>query len=150
MIMEREAFFTGYCRQTDGARTVCVEAEDGELNASDYAVVELSSFQLMDMEHSSHVAVVTNVSPNHLNWHVDYEEYSVMLINGIIAYERRGDSGSANILKKELQSLKQEMEGLNNHVSKLGSMIIDQPVTQLPDEVLNYINLFNREDGDSH
>ena len=29
--MEKEAFFSGYCRQIDGARTVCAEAEDGKL-----------------------------------------------------------------------------------------------------------------------
>ena len=39
-------------------------------------VVELSSFQLMDMTHSPHVAVITNVTPNHLDWHRGMEEYS--------------------------------------------------------------------------
>ena len=29
--MERETFFSGYCRQIDGARTVCVEADGTEL-----------------------------------------------------------------------------------------------------------------------
>lgn len=33
--MEREAFFTGYCRQIDSARTVCVEAEGKELTEVD-------------------------------------------------------------------------------------------------------------------
>ena len=33
--MEREAFFTGYCRQSDGARTVCVVAEGKELTEVD-------------------------------------------------------------------------------------------------------------------
>jgi UDP-N-acetylmuramoylalanine--D-glutamate ligase len=40
-----------------------------------FAVVELSSFQLMKMTRSPMIAVVTNISPNHLNWHVDMEEY---------------------------------------------------------------------------
>lgn len=38
-------------------------------------IVELSSFQLFDMTHSPDVAVITNITPNHLDWHVDYEEY---------------------------------------------------------------------------
>jgi len=38
-------------------------------------VVELSSFQLMDMTHSPHVAVVTNLAPNHLDVHKDMDEY---------------------------------------------------------------------------
>lgn len=33
--MEKEAFFSGYCRQLDGARTVCAEAEDGKLTGVD-------------------------------------------------------------------------------------------------------------------
>ena len=46
-----------------------------EMKEEDYAVVELSSFQLMDMKRSPHVAVVTNLAPNHLDVHKDMEEY---------------------------------------------------------------------------
>ncbi len=31
--MEQEYFFSGYCRQTDGSRTVAVETEDGVVTA---------------------------------------------------------------------------------------------------------------------
>ena len=47
---------------------------DGML-AMDYAVLELSSFQLMTMKHSPHIAVVTNLAPNHLDVHRDMAEY---------------------------------------------------------------------------
>ncbi len=46
-----------------------------QMQDTDYAVVELSSFQLMDMKRSPHVAVITNLSPNHLDVHKDMEEY---------------------------------------------------------------------------
>ena len=46
-----------------------------EMKCEDFAVVELSSFQLMDMTHSPQVAVITNLSPNHLDVHKDMEEY---------------------------------------------------------------------------
>ena len=39
------------------------------------AVVELSSFQLISMRTSPKVAVVTNVTPNHLDHHKDMQEY---------------------------------------------------------------------------
>ena len=39
------------------------------------AVVELSSFQLISMRVSPKVAVVTNVTPNHLDHHKDMQEY---------------------------------------------------------------------------
>lgn len=46
-----------------------------EMNTEDIVVLELSSFQLMQMEVSPDIAVITNVSPNHLNVHKSYEEY---------------------------------------------------------------------------
>lgn len=42
----------------------------------DFAVVELSSFQLQTMKTSASTAVITNITPNHLNWHVGMEEYT--------------------------------------------------------------------------
>ena len=47
----------------------------GDVEAGDIAVVELSSFQLISMRHSPRVAVVTNVTPNHLDHHKDMQEY---------------------------------------------------------------------------
>ena len=46
-----------------------------QMGKDDFAVVELSSFQLMDMTHSANVAVVTNLAPNHLDVHKDMDEY---------------------------------------------------------------------------
>ena len=46
-----------------------------QMKETDVAVVELSSFQLMDMAHSPRVAVITNLAPNHLDVHKDMEEY---------------------------------------------------------------------------
>ena len=46
-----------------------------QMKETDYAVVELSSFQLMDMTRSPARAVVTNLAPNHLDVHRDMDEY---------------------------------------------------------------------------
>lgn len=46
-----------------------------EIDADDVVVVELSSFQLISMRKSPHIAVVTNISPNHLDVHKDMDEY---------------------------------------------------------------------------
>lgn len=46
-----------------------------EMKPEDIVVLELSSFQLMNMNISTDIAVVTNISPNHLNVHKDYQEY---------------------------------------------------------------------------
>ncbi len=50
-------------------------AEAEKMTADDKVVLELSSFQLFSMKHSADVAVVTNVTPNHLDWHKDFDEY---------------------------------------------------------------------------
>jgi UDP-N-acetylmuramoylalanine--D-glutamate ligase len=46
-----------------------------KITAEDIAVVELSSFQLISMRRSPQIAVITNVSPNHLDIHKDMAEY---------------------------------------------------------------------------
>ncbi len=46
-----------------------------DIREDDVVVVELSSFQLISMRKSADVAVVTNVSPNHLDMHKDMQEY---------------------------------------------------------------------------
>ena len=46
-----------------------------QMEPEDLAVVELSSFQLMDMVRSPRRALITNLSPNHLDVHKDMEEY---------------------------------------------------------------------------
>lgn len=46
-----------------------------EMTCGDTAVLELSSFQLQTMNGPAHRAAITNVSPNHLNWHTDMDEY---------------------------------------------------------------------------
>ena len=50
-------------------------AETGSMKPEDVAVLELSSFQLMTMTRSPHIAVVTNLAPNHLDVHKDFQEY---------------------------------------------------------------------------
>ena len=46
-----------------------------EILPDDKVVLELSSFQLIGMEISPDISVITNITPNHLNVHKDFEEY---------------------------------------------------------------------------
>ncbi|GAA4059350.1 UDP-N-acetylmuramoyl-L-alanine--D-glutamate ligase [Actinomadura miaoliensis] len=45
------------------------------IDPDDLVVLELSSFQLMDLQRSPQIAVVLAVTPDHLNWHRDMDEY---------------------------------------------------------------------------
>lgn len=46
-----------------------------EITENDKVILELSSFQLHTMTRSPHVAVITNLSPNHLDYHTSMNEY---------------------------------------------------------------------------
>ena len=66
-----------------------------EIGPGDAAVVELSSFQLTNMKQSPHVAVVTNVAPNHLDWHTDMQEY-IDAKKNLVLYQSAGDRAVLN------------------------------------------------------
>ena len=61
-----------------------------DIGAEDEVVVELSSFQLTGMTQSPQTAVVTNVAPNHLDWHTDMREY-VEAKRNLIAWQTAAD-----------------------------------------------------------
>ncbi|MFA6947552.1 MAG: UDP-N-acetylmuramoyl-L-alanine--D-glutamate ligase [Eubacteriales bacterium] len=61
-----------------------------EMTENDWAVVELSSFQLHTMRRSPHIAVITNISPNHLDYHIDMLEY-IGAKRNIFRHQRPGD-----------------------------------------------------------
>lgn len=46
-----------------------------KLTKKSWVVLEISSFQLIDMDVSPHVAVVLNITQDHLDWHKDLNEY---------------------------------------------------------------------------
>ena len=45
------------------------------MTEADAAAAEISSFQLMDADFEAEAAVITNITPNHLNWHTGMDEY---------------------------------------------------------------------------
>ena len=61
-----------------------------QMKKDDYAVVELSSFQLMDMTASPERAVVTNLAPNHLDVHKDMAEY-IEAKKNIFRFQKESD-----------------------------------------------------------
>ena len=68
---------------------------DGMLS-TDFAVLELSSFQLMTMTRSPHIAVLTNLAPNHLDVHKSMEEY-VWAKENIFRHQQPGDTAIFNL-----------------------------------------------------
>lgn len=66
-----------------------------QIERDDFVVLELSSFQLQDMERSPQVAVVLNISPDHLNHHESMEEY-LQAKSQILAYQAENDVAVLN------------------------------------------------------
>ena len=65
----------GYTCHLGGNIGIPIFTKLNEIQPEDIIVLELSSFQLMEMEVSPDIAAITNITPNHLNIHKDYQEY---------------------------------------------------------------------------
>lgn len=55
--------------------TAALELLKNDIKPEDWVILELSSFQLVDIQHSPGVAVCLMITPEHLDWHGDMYEY---------------------------------------------------------------------------
>lgn len=81
-----------------------------KMKPEDFAVVELSSFQLISMRKSPDICVVTNVAPNHLDVHKDMQEY-IDAKRNIILHQ---NAFSRTVLNKDndiTESFKKDVRG---------------------------------------
>ena len=81
-----------------------------EMEADDWAVLELSSFQLHTMRKSPEIAVITNISPNHLDVHKDYQEY-IDAKKNIMLYQSADDILIVNEDNKVTAEIGKEARG---------------------------------------
>ncbi len=69
----------------------------------------------------------------------EYKEYCYMLITGISLYNEAGDTSSAKICLNQLKSAADSVHTLKDKLSPLGAKIKDQPKTELPDDIEDYL-----------
>ena len=103
----KEAGYTVYVGGNIG-RPLLPDVSD--MVPEDMVVVELSSFQLMTMEQSPNVAVFTNLSPNHLDYHHTMEEYTRAKKN-IYLHQSKNDRAVFNYDNDITRQLAQEAPG---------------------------------------
>lgn len=97
--------------------------EVSKMQESDYVILELSSFQLHTLKKSPHIAVMTNISPNHLDMHKDYQEY-IDAKKNIMLYQTSDDilvTNSGNEITKEIG---EDAKGENRDFSSQSDALI--------------------------
>lgn len=114
-----------------------------EMTPEDVVVLELSSFQLMDMQISPHIAVITNISPNHLDIHKSYEEY-IDAKKNIFKSQNENDILVINYDNEITKEFKNEANGkviYFSRKSKLDDGIIydDEKIKECKDKVRRHI-----------
>ncbi len=73
------------------------------LTKESWVILEMSSFQLIDMKVSPHIAVVLNITKDHLDWHVSREEY-VNAKKNIVSHQNKDDYAVINYEYKDPKS----------------------------------------------
>ena len=91
--MLREAGFTVHLGGNIG-RPLLYRVD--EMRPEDIVVAELSSFQLMSLKRSPHIALITNITPNHLDYHADMAEYIACKRN-LFAHQHAEDTAVYNL-----------------------------------------------------
>lgn len=66
-----------------------------QINPEDWVVLELSSFQLIDLKKSPHISVITNVYSDHMDYHSSRQEYITAKSN-ILKYQEPSDKSILN------------------------------------------------------
>lgn len=85
-------------------------AETEKMKPEDKVILELSSFQLHTMKKSPKVAIITNLSPNHLDVHKDYREY-IDAKKNIMLYQSAEDKLVVNAGNAETAKIGAEARG---------------------------------------
>lgn len=67
-----------------------------KITSSDWVVLELSSFQLQDLQKSPHIAVIVNITCDHLNHHRTKSEY-IRAKQNIVRYQKKNDFAVVNM-----------------------------------------------------
>ncbi len=105
-----------------------------QMTADAKVVVELSSFQLVDMTLSPNVSILTNVTPNHLNIHKDLADY-VTAKKQIYRHQKLGDRLILNGLCPEFAAdrfeVKSEITWFNDRYPGCRQMVFVEKAGQL-------------------
>lgn len=114
-----------------------------EMKPDNIVVLELSSFQLMNMKVSPDIAVITNITPNHLNIHKDYNEY-IEAKKNIFKYQNKDGILILNYDNDITRECSKEANGKvvffsNNSKLDNGFIIDENIIKQCEDKIRKHI-----------
>ena len=132
-----------------------------EMTADDWVILELSS--LHTMQKSPKIAVITNLSPNHLDFHKDYREY-IDAKKNIMLHQHSGDVLIVNASNAETKKIGSEAKGIckdfsskekayvcleNGIITRGGHPVLDTKDIKIPGmhNVENYMAAIAAVDG---
>ena len=104
-----------------------------DMKKDDIVVLELSSFQLMDMSVSPNISLITNISPDHLDIHGSYEEY----INAKKYIFKNQTKNDTLVLNNDDKIVKNFSKEANGKVKYFGSSKI-KDTYYLKDDYIKY------------
>jgi len=102
------------------------------ISEDDFAVCELSSFQLIKMDVSPDIAVLKNIAPNHLDWHRDMDEY-VTAKKNIFLFQSKNGSCVLSADNSYTSSFFDEVKG--TLVPTSGTQMLKNGVSYLEDGI---------------
>lgn len=103
-----------------------------DMQPDDLAVVELSSFQLMGMQYSPSVAAITNLTPNHLDYHKDFAEY----VNAKTSIYTHQQPGSTLVLNADDRVTRTLDIGPGHHILTCSKVVKPENGVYLRDGVI--------------
>lgn len=113
-----------------------------ELDEDDVVVFELSSFQLEDLDKSSHIAVITNIYPEHLDHHGDFSNY-IKSKNNITAFQSGKDYLIFNEDNPEVRLIAQNSKANKIPFGKNDYKMVEDLVHKDTIPLLGEFNLLN-------
>ena len=115
--------------------TPAIELLNMNLKKDDWVVLELSSYQLTDVKYSPFIGVCLMIVPEHLNWHLNLEEY-IRSKGNIFKYQSKSDIAiyyEDNLLTKELAELS---AGIKVPYYKFPGAIVEDDYFKIEDTII--------------
>lgn len=133
----------GYTTYVGGNIGIPLFTKLKDITPDDKVVLELSSFQLMGMDVSPDISVITNISPNHLNVHKDYQEY-IDAKKNIFKFQKENDILVLNYDDEITRECSKEAKGKvifisSKHKLDEGYIIEDGVIKQCDDKLKKHI-----------